>query len=252
MYKLLSVFILSLISYALPNQKPIVVYIIGDSTAANKTPNAFPETGWGMEFGSYFNEKVQVDNRAMNGRSTKSFINEKRWDTILTTLKQGDYVLIQFGHNDEKIDKPGVGTSLAEYKANLIKFVQETQAKKAKPILLTPIMRRSFKDGVFVDTHQGYPYIVRKLADSLQVPLIDMHRKTEKLIVDLGERSSKGIFNHVDVGHVNYPDGKKDDTHLSPVGAKMVANLVIEGINKLYIPLGKHVKKFGKIAQRQF
>lgn len=250
MYKLLSVYILSLISYALPNQKPIVVYIIGDSTAANKAPNAFPETGWGMELGSYFNDKVQVDNRALNGRSTKSFINEKRWETILTTLKQGDYVLIQFGHNDEKIDKPGVGTSLAEYKANLMKFVQETQAKKAKPILLTPIMRRSFKDGVFTDTHQGYPDVTRKLADSLQIPLIDMHRKTEKLIVDLGEKSSKALFNHVDVGHVNYPDGKKDDTHLSPVGAKIIASLVIEGINELYIPLGKHVKKTGEVIRK--
>ncbi len=247
MYKLLSVLFLNLITYTLPNQKPIVVYIIGDSTAANKTPNAFPETGWGMELGSFFNEKVQIDNRALNGRSTKSFINEKRWDAILTTLKQGDYVLIQFGHNDEKIDKPTVGTSLAEYKANLIKFVQETQAKKAQAILLTPIMRRSFSDGVFKDTHQGYPDVVRKLADSLQIPLIDMHRKTEKLIVDLGEKSSKELFNHVDVGHVNYPAGKKDDTHLSPKGAKIIASLVIDGINELYIPLGKQIKKTGKV-----
>lgn len=250
MYKLLSVLFLSLIGFALPNQKPIVVYIIGDSTAANKMANAFPETGWGMELGSYFNEKVQVDNRAMNGRSTKSFINEKRWEAILTTLKQGDYVLIQFGHNDEKIDKPGVGTSLAEYKNNLIKFVQEAQAKKANPILLTPIMRRSFKDGVFVDTHQGYPFIVRQLADSLRIPLIDMHRKTETLIVDLGEKSSKGIFNYVKVGHKNYPEGKNDDTHLSPVGAKIVASLVIEGINELYIPLGKQIKKTGKVIRK--
>lgn len=250
MYKFLSVFILSLISYNLPNQKPIVVYIIGDSTAANKTPNAFPETGWGMELGSFFNEKVQVDNRALNGRSTKSFINEKRWDAILTTLKKGDYVLIQFGHNDEKIDKPDVGTSLMEYKANLIKFVKETQAKKANPILLTPIMRRSFKDGVLIDTHQGYPFVVRQVADSLQIPLIDMHRKTAKVIALLGEESAKRLFNHVDVGHVNYPDGKKDDTHLSPKGAKIFAGLVIEGINELYIPLGKHVKKTGKVMRK--
>lgn len=239
MYKLLSVFVLSLISFSLPSEKPIVVYIIGDSTAANKAPNAFPETGWGMELGSYFNEKVQVDNRAMNGRSTKSFINEKRWDAILTTLKQGDYVLIQFGHNDEKIDKPGTGTSLAEYKANLIKFVQETKAKKANPILLTPIMRRSFKDGEFVDTHQGYPLVVRQVADSLKIPLIDMHQKTEKLIVDLGDEASVALFNHVNVGHVNYPAGKKDDTHLSPKGAKIIAALLVQGIRELNIPLAK-------------
>ena len=228
----------------------LTIYIIGDSTAANKSANAFPETGWGMELSSFFDKNVNIENRAMNGRSTKSFINEKRWENILSTLKAGDYVFIQFGHNDEKIDKPNVGTSLAEYKANLIKYVQETQAKNANPVLLTPIMRRSFKDGVFVDTHQGYPYIVRQLADSLQIPLIDMHRKTENLIVNFGEDSSKGIFNHVAVGHVNYPDGKKDDTHLSPVGAKIVANLVIEGIKELYIPLGKHLKKFGKVIRK--
>lgn len=228
------------------NQHQTTVYIIGDSTAANKSKNNYPETGWGMAFKSFFDDNVKVDNRAMNGRSTKSFINEKRWENILTTLTEGDYVLIQFGHNDEKIDKPTVGTSLAEYKANLIKYVQETQAKKAHPILLTPIMRRSFKDGKFVDTHQGYPDVVRKLADSLHLPLIDMHLKTEKLIVGLGDQPSIKLFLHVDSGHVNYPAGKKDDTHLSPEGAKVVAGLVAQGLKEVKSPLAKRLLKAKK------
>lgn len=233
---------LTLLSFASVQQK-IIVYIIGDSTASIKSPKAFPEKGWGMELQSFFDDKVTVDNRALNGRSTKSFINEKRWDAILTTLKAGDYVLIQFGHNDEKIQNPAVGTSLQDFKLNLIKYVQETQAKKAYPILMTPIMRRNFKDGVFTDTHAGYPDVVRKLADSLHIPLIDMHRKTEKLIVGLGEKSSIKLFNHVDSGHVNYPNGKIDNTHLSQEGAIAVAGLVAQGIKETKTGLAKHLQK---------
>ncbi len=220
-----------------------VLYIIGDSTAANKQPKAFPETGWGMEIGSFLTDGITVDNRAVNGRSTKSFINENKWQAVVDKLQPGDFVLIEFGHNDEKTDKPEVGTTLAEYKINLIKFVQETQAKKANPILLTPIMRRSFKNGVFKDTHLGYPDVVRKLADSLHLPLIDMQRKTEKLIVGLGDEPSKKLFNYVEPGHVNYPEGKKDDTHLSPEGAKIIAGLVVEGIRETHTDLIKYLKK---------
>jgi lysophospholipase L1-like esterase len=233
----LSLILLSLLS---PQQK-ITVYIIGDSTAANKQPKAYPETGWGMELQPFFDAEVEVDNRALNGRSTKSFINEKRWEAVLTTLKAGDYVLIEFGHNDEKIENPAVGTSLEEFKQNLIKYVKETQAKNANPILLTPIMRRNYKNGIFTDTHLGYPDVMRKLADSLRLPLIDMHRKTEKLIVDLGEKPSIKLFNHVDSGHVNYPKGKIDNTHLSPEGAKLVAALVADGIKETKIALAKHL-----------
>ena len=232
-----------LMSFAAVKKEPITLYIIGDSTAANKQPKAFPETGWGMELQPYFDTNVKVDNRALNGRSTKSFINEKRWEAILTTLKEGDYVLIEFGHNDEKINKPEIGTSLTEFKVNLIKYIQETQAKKANPILLTPIARRNFKNGVLVDTHKGYPAIVRKLADSLHIPLIDMERKTAKVLAELGDEPSKKLFNYVDSGNVNYPSGKKDDTHLSPYGAKIVAGLVAEGVKETKTGLGEYVIK---------
>jgi lysophospholipase L1-like esterase len=227
----------------IPKKDVITVYIIGDSTAANKAKNKFPETGWGMELQPFFNNGVKVDNRALNGRSTKSFINEKRWDDLLSTLKENDVVLIQFGHNDEKIENPKVGTSLAEFKTNIIKYVQETQAKKAKPVLLTPIVRRNFKNGELIDTHKGYPDIVRKLADSLHIPLIDMQKKTEKLIMMLGEEPSKKIYNYVDSGHVNYPKGLKDDTHLSPEGAKAFAALVAKGIKESKINVAKCLVK---------
>lgn len=234
--------LLLLISFTLKKNKT-TLFIIGDSTAANKAEKAFPETGWGMEIGSFFNDQITIDNRAANGRSTKSFINEKRWESILKQLKAGDYVFIQFGHNDEKIDKPGVGTDLEEYKSNLVLYVNQTRDKKANPVLLTSIMRRSFTNGVFEDSHKGYPNVMRKVADSLKVPLIDMHKKTEKLLVSLGEQGSVKLFNHLDSGHVNYPKGVKDNTHLSVEGAKQVAALVAEGIKETKIGLVKYLKK---------
>ncbi len=236
---------LALSSFILKEEK-ITIYLIGDSTCANKQPKAYPETGWGMEFGKFFDKSVEVDNRALNGRSTKSFINENRWQPIVDNLKKGDYVFIEFGHNDEKIDKPGVGTSLEEFKNNLVKYVNETRAKKANPVLLTPIMRRSFKNGVFQDSHKGYPDVTRRVADSLHVPLIDMHQKSEKLILSLGEEKAKTLFNHVDSGHVNYPAGKKDDTHFSPAGADKMAALVVEGIIELKLSLASKLAKTSK------
>ncbi|WP_225872565.1 rhamnogalacturonan acetylesterase [Pedobacter polaris] len=230
-------------SFTVWEKDSITLYIIGDSTAANKAKDKFPETGWGMELQPFFDTEVKIDNRALNGRSTKSFINEKRWEAILTTLKEGDFVLIEFGHNDEKIENPKVGTSLDEFKANLIKYIQETQAKKAYPILLTPIVRRNFQNGILVDTHKGYPDVVRKLADSLHIPLIDMQRKTEKFVSSLGDEPSKKIYNHVDSGHVNYPKGLTDNTHLNVEGAKAFASLVAEGIKETKTRLAKHLIK---------
>ncbi|MFM6975542.1 MAG: rhamnogalacturonan acetylesterase [Sphingobacteriaceae bacterium] len=220
----------------------MTVYIVGDSTASIKKPAAFPETGWGMELGTFFDSEVKVDNRAVNGRSTKSFINENKWQAVLDQLAPGDFVLIQFGHNDEKLDKPEIGTTLAEYKTYLIRYVSETRAKKANPILLTPIARRNFKNGELKDTHMGYPDVVRKVADSLHVPFIDMQVKTAKLLTETGEEASKKLFNFVEPGHPNYPEGKQDNTHLSLEGAKQVAALVAEGIKETKTKLAKHLK----------
>lgn len=235
--------IILLMSFTFFKKKDITIYMIGDSTMAIKQTKAFPETGWGMEFGQFFDKSVTIDNKALNGRSTLSFQTENRWQPVVDNLKQGDYVIIEFGHNDEKIDKPGVGTTLEQFRDNLIKFVSDTRSKKANPILLTPISRRSFKNGVLTDTHKGYPDVVRKVADSLQVPLIDMLAKTEKWLKEVGDEPSKKFFNHVEVGHANYPNGKKDDTHLSPEGAKAIAALAVEGIVELKIELAERLAK---------
>lgn len=222
--------------------KKTKLYIIGDSTAANKEEKAYPETGWGMVLQSYFKPDITVENKALNGRSTKSFRAEKHWDPILAQLAPGDYVFIEFGHNDEKVDKPNIGVSLADFKLNLVNYVKETRSKKAFPVLLTPISRRSFKNGILIDSHGDYPRITRQVADSLNVPLIDMLVKTESLLTRLGDEPSIKLFNYVDSGNVNYPDGKKDNTHLSPAGAKQVAGLVVKGIKELRLSLVKSLK----------
>ena len=221
--------------------KPITIYMIGDSTMANKKPETFPENGWGMAFGQFFDKTVTIDNRAQNGRSTKSFIAENRWEPVLEKLQEGDYVFIEFGHNDEKIDKPLVGTSLEEFRTNLTKFVLETRAKKAIPVLLTPTARRNFKNCTLQETHFGYPETVRSLADSLHVPMIDMLAQSRTLLIAMGDEPSKQLFNYVDSGHVNYQNGKKDDTHFNVTGAKKMAELAASSIKELKLSLAQRL-----------
>src|SRR3954469_8631960 len=125
--------------------KPITIFMAGDSTMAIKQPDKRPETGWGEMLGQYFKDGiVKIENRAVNGRSTKSFISEGRWQEIIDNLKKGDYVFIQFGHNDESKDKGERYTPPNEYRNNLVRFVGEVKSRGGNPILLTPVMRRKF------------------------------------------------------------------------------------------------------------
>lgn len=226
-------------------QKHTMVYMIGDSTMANKQVDKFPETGWGMPFSKMFDETITIDNRSLNGRSTKSFINEKRWQPIVDALKEGDYVFIEFGHNDEKIDKPAVGTSIEEFKTNLVKFITETRAAKAIPILLTPVNRWKFDSiGNFQDTHGAYPDAVIEVAKANNVLFIDMYNKTKLLMQKIGPEASHTWFNQLEKGaNVNYPNGVKDNTHFNPIGAKQMADLAVEGLKELQIDLYKKLVK---------
>ncbi len=233
--------------FAFAQKSPVVVYLAGDSTMAQKAEDKRPETGWGEKLQQYFDaNKVKIDNRAMNGRSTKSFISENRWQQIVDNLKKGDYVFIEFGHNDEKADKPAVyAAANTDYRNNLIKFVTEVRAKKAFPILLTPVMRRKFDaNGVFQDTHGEYPDAVRKVAAEMKVPLIDMHFRSEKVLKDLGAEKSRTLFLQLAKGeNVNYPNGIEDNTHFNPNGAETMAKLAVEAIKNQKISLRKYLKK---------
>ena len=224
----------------------IRLFMIGDSTMADKPLDENPERGWGRLLPLYLVPGMEVQNHAMNGRSTKSFLKEGRWDTVLSRLKKGDYVFIEFGHNDEKVDKPAVyAAANTDYRTNLIKFINEVRAKKAFPVLLTPVMRRKFDaNGIFQDTHGEYPDAVRKVAQELKVPLIDLHRKTETLLKNYGDEASKSLFLQIKEGeNPNYPKGVTDNTHFNPKGAEEVARLAVEEIRDKKLKLKKYLKK---------
>lgn len=233
-------------SFAFAQKQPVTIYLAGDSTCAAKLPEKRPETGWGEMLGKFFQDgKVKIENHAMNGRSTKSFISEGRWQAIVDALKEGDYVFIQFGHNDESKDKGERYTPPEDFKKNLSRMVTDVREKKAVAVLLTPVMRRRFdKDGKFYDTHGEYPDIARSVAKDLNVPLLDLHKKTEALLVQYGVEESKKLFLHLKEGeNSNYQKGIEDNTHFNQRGAEEVAKLVAEEIQSRKIKLRKFLKK---------
>ena len=241
-----ALFALLLVAPAAFGKEPVTVFLAGDSTMAEKRPDKRPETGWGEFLQRHFGEgRVRVENHARNGRSTKTFISERRWQAILDKLRAGDYVFIQFGHNDQPKEKVNTHTTPDEFRANLTRFVGEVRAKKANPVLLTPVMRRRFDErGQFYDTHAEYPDIVRAVAAELKVPLIDMHRKSEAVLRRYGVEESKRLFLQLRPGeHANYPKGVEDNTHFSPLGAELMAGLAVEGIREQRLGLSKHLKK---------
>jgi len=222
-------------------QKRITIYLAGDSTMAPKEAKARPETGWGERLQQYFDStQVRIDNRARNGRSSKSFITEGLWQRIADSLQAGDYVFIQFGHNDESPDKgPERYTTPAEYRANLLRMISDVRAKNATPVLLTSVARRKFdKAGKTVDTHGEYPGVVRALAAAQHVPLLELLAATDSLLARFGPDSSRVLFNQLKAGeNPNYPNGVEDNTHFSPRGAELVAELAVRAMRSAKLPL---------------
>ncbi len=221
------------------------LFLIGDSTMADKPLNDNPERGWGQLLPAFFGESLTIKNHAMNGRSTKSFIDEGRWDAVLKQLRAGDWVFIQFGHNDEKKEDPTRYAAPHEaYRKNLTRFVEEARSRGAHPVLLTPVMRRRFdKEGKFFDTHGEYPDAVRTLAKELNVPLIDLHKSTQGLIERHGAEGSKKLFLWIKPGeYKSLPEGRQDDTHFSEYGAREVAALVVANVRKLNLELTRFLK----------
>jgi pectinesterase len=221
-----------LAGFAFPG-RPVTVFLAGDSTMAQKLASRRPETGWGERLQEHFDtDRVRVQNHARNGRSTRTFLSEGRWRAIVDELRPGDYVLIQFGHNDASPDKPDRYTPPADYRRNLARFVDEARAKGAHPVLMTPVVRRRFDErGAFFDTHGEYPDLARAVAAERGVPLVDMHRTSERVLREHGAERSKALFLHLAAGeNANYPAGLRDDTHFSPLGAETMVRLAVEGI----------------------
>lgn len=220
------------------------VFMAGDSTMSIKPVAAWPETGWGMPFSILFDDTVQVDNRAMNGRSTRTFISEGRWGAIVENLQPGDYVFIQFGHNDQSSHKPDRYTPPADFAANLTRFISDVRTKKAEAVLLTPISRRYFsEDGSIKPTHPVYADLVREVAKKTDVVFIDMEAISRQYLSALGDSHSKLRFMHLAPGvHPNYPRGVTDDTHLNELGAREVAQQVLAELKRQGHPLASRLR----------
>jgi lysophospholipase L1-like esterase len=243
-YYLIFIAVVSVLSFTF-KEKKIRIYLIGDSTIANKETKAYPETGWGMPFKYFFDSSVVVDNRAKNGRSTRTFISENLWQPIEADLNEGDYVFMQFGHNDEVPEKTDRYTPPTDYKKNLHRFIDEARNKKAIPIVLTPVARRKFdKEGNVVETHEEYSRLAREVAAEAKVPLIDLDEKSKILYQQFGDQTSRLLFLQLQPGeHPNYPDGKEDNTHFSELGARKIAELVLAEIRNLHLELEGHIVK---------
>lgn len=264
--------VLPVLAWAQAPSDTITVFMIGDSTMANKPlDKENQERGWGQMLPMFFEGAIKVDNHAVNGRSSKSFIDEGRWEKVREKIRPGDYVIIQFGHNDEKAKSadrytvPG-GT----FDANLKKFVNETREKGATPILMNSIVRRNFpangiaaaqtddrqktwKKGLenypaegdtLVDTHGDYRIAPRNVAEEMGVAFIDMNTLTHELVQRLGRENSRMLYMWMPVGVYEFaPEGRIDNTHLNVFGGIVVSRLAVNAIAEKVPALKPYIRR---------
>ncbi len=259
------------------SSKTTTIFVIGDSTAAEKShPERQPERGWGMMLQGCFDDKIIVDNHAVNGRSSKSFIDEGRWQKVLDKMKPGDYVFIQFGHNDEKPMPDRHTDPGSTFDANLARFVNETRAKDCFPVIFNSVVRRCYYsadlendddeklrtktyDGeekinsdTLIDTHGAYAVAPRNVARKLNVPFIDATKVTHDIESSLGVIGSRKLHMWFLPGeNPQVPKGKQDNTHYNVYGARIVANALADAVGEQVPALKKHVRHFDYVVSKQ-
>ena len=247
LYQTVAICFFILIAFKIEEPKKVIVYLIGDSTMCKYGKDQFPINGWGMPFANYFDASIAIDNRARGGRSTRTFLDEKRWVPVVDSLNAGDYVLIQFGHNDEAKEPKFADryTPVPDYKTNLGKFITETQKKRAFPILITPVSRRNFDaSGNIKETHAEYTKAVFEVGTKYHVPVIDLDKMSRSVLQKLGPENSKLMFMELDsLEHPNYPAGRHDNTHFNEYGARLMAELVLNELKAQHIELAEHIVK---------
>jgi lysophospholipase L1-like esterase len=267
--------ILALVLCFTSGKKQTTIFVIGDSTAAEKSnPQKTMERGWGMVLQGFFDEDVLVDNHAVNGRSSKSFLDEGRWQKVLNKIKPGDYVFIQFGHNDEKPKADRHTDPGTTFDAHLARYVDETRAKGGIPVLFSCVVRRNFYNKVdtsvddeslrnviysdeevnsdtLVDTHGAYKDSPRHVAQQKGVVFIDAHQITHDLEQGLGVVGSRKLHMWYKPGEEpSLPQGRKDNTHYNVYGARVVAGLLADAVGKNIIALRKHVVHFDYVVSK--
>lgn len=220
------------------------IHLCGDSTMAEKDlSKGSPERGWGMMFPNFFDEGVSVINYARNGRSTKSFIDKGQWDDVMAALQPGDYVFIEFGHNDAKESDPErYAAPWGAYQDNLRRFIDETRSKGGIPVLLTPVARRWFKEaGLDRNCHGDYPAAMKAVAEEKGVTLLDITTPTLDWIESLGDEASRPYFMHLAPGkYACAPEGKTDNTHTVASGARKVTEIVCDKIREQIPEIAAH------------
>lgn len=229
-------------------KRPLHIFMAGDSTMALKPlyknvwdsiagdsiKVAFPERGWGQLLPDFFNENIVVEDYAQNGRSSRTFIEQGWWQKIIDNVQKGDYVVIQFGHNDSAEDRPDRYTPPKQYVENLSRFVDEVKVKGGKPIICTSVVRRRFDaKEAFLDSHGEYVELARQVAKDKNVEMIDMYEKSKDLLINMGKDESASLFLHIKAGENKiFPDGKIDNTHFKENGARIMASLFVEGLKE--------------------
>lgn len=233
----LVIFLLFFSSFS--RERKVNIWMIGDSTMALKKPERAPESGWGEGLKLFVNRKAVVHNHAASGRSTKSFISEQRWQNVLDSIQKGDYLIIQFGHNDEKQDPKLHAGANRDFKTNIQKFVVESRLKGGNPIICSSIVRRHFDGlGNLKDTHGEYIKATKEIAEETKTPYIDMEAATRKLVVSLGPEESKKLFVFCEPGECSQrKSGAQDSTHLNFDGTRQVAALFVKEIKKENLPI---------------
>ncbi len=210
------------------------VFLCGNSTVVDQDNE--PWASWGQMITRWFGDQVAFANFAESGETASTFISANRLAKVLSMMKKGDYLIAEFGHNDQKQRFPGAG-AYYNFATALKTFIDETRAREATPILVTPTQRRSFRDGRIQETHANYPEAMTWVAEREQVQLIDLHAMTRTFYEAMGEEESKHAFVHYPAG--SYPGQTtdfKDNTHFNPYGAYEIAKCVIEGMRQLQLP----------------
>ena len=218
------------------------IYLCGNSTVVDQ--NNEPWASWGQMITRWFGPEVAISNHAESGLTARTFLGSGRLDKILTTLRKGDCVVVEFGHNDEKEKKPGDG-AWYHYVYNLKIFVDQVRAKGADIIFCTPTQRRAFaNDGKSINnTHGDFPAAMRSVAEREHVPIIDLNGMTTQMYLAMGVEDSKRLLVHYPANM--FPGQDKplaDNTHFNPFGAYEVAKCVVMGMKQLQLPLVQYLR----------
>lgn len=223
----------------------ITLFVCGDSTAATKDiTKGSPERGWGHMLQPFFDPaEVVVENHAVNGRSTKSFVTLGHWQKVEERMKPGDYVFIEFGHNDTKESDTTRFTTPEQYGKNLLRYIEIIRSKGATPVLLTQVCRRWWKQGELADSHGEYLKECHRVAKESGVLFIDAEKLTRDWLTPLGDEGSQKYFMNLPAGkYPSHPEGKNDNTHFTVPGARIVARMICQEIERVIPSLGKHIR----------